>query len=386
MKRRWKIALGVGVVLLAAGSYLAYGLMRDAGVFTELQPGFGGTCTQVRWSGPGNDDAMRPRLVGVEDILIDAELGVAFFSAEDRRASMTQRETRGAILVARLADLEGSMREATDDASGTPRPFHPHGIGYFKDAAGRRTLMVVNHPDMARDMADTDKHHTIEIFDVLYEVNMDGHASVTLRHRQTVTSPVFTSINDVAPLDHNTFFATIDVGSTSSLGRTLETFGRLPRAGVAFWDTKEARVVIPDLTYANSVAVTPDFSRLYVTETTGRRFSAWDISADPAAPILVSDISIPSALDNIDIAADGRVWIASHPKMFDFLAHAGDARAMSPSQVLALNVKPGGGGEVNQIYLNPGEELSGSSVAVVHRKQMLVGSVFEEKILNCLLP
>lgn len=386
MKRGWKIALGAGGVVLAAGGYFAYGLMRDAGVFTEIAAGFGGTCTQVRWAGPGSDEATRPRLVGVEDLLIDSELGVAFFSAEDRRASMTQRETRGAILVARLADLEGSMREATDEASGAPRPFHPHGIGYFKDAAGRRTLMVVNHPDMARDMADTDKQHAIEIFDVLFEVDVDGHASVTLRHRQTVTSPVFTSINDVAPLDHDTFFATIDVGSTSSLGRTLETFGRLPRAGVVFWDTREARIVIPDLTYANSVAVTPDLSRLYVTETTGRRFSSWDISADPAAPRMVSEIAIPSALDNIDIAADGRVWVAAHPKMFDFLAHAGDASAHSPSQILALNVNAAGGGDVTQIYLNPGEELSGSSVAAVHRKQMLVGSVFEEKILNCLLP
>ncbi len=385
MRRGWKIALGTGIVAVAAISIFAWRLADAAGVFTEITPGFGGTCQQVRWAGPGNDDATRARLVGVEDLVIDHELGIAFFSAEDRRASMTQRETRGAILVARLADLEGSMREATDDASGAPRPFHPHGIGYFIDAAGNRTLMVVNHPDMARDMADTDKHHAIEIFDVIASVDGNGHAGVTLRHRQTVTSPLFTSINDVAPLDHANFYATIDVGSTTSLGRTLETFGRLARSRVVFWNSVEAKVVIEDLIYANSVAVAPDMARLYVTETTGRRFSTYDIRESASAPVLSGAVDLPSALDNIDIGEDGRVWIAAHPKMFDFLAHVGDPAALSPSQIMVLNVKASGG-EATQVYLNMGEELSGSSVAAVHRRQMLVGSVFEEKILNCLLP
>jgi hypothetical protein len=40
---------------------------------------------------------------------------------------------------------------------------------------------------------------------------------------------------------------------------------------------------------------------------------------------------------------------------------------------------------VDRLYLDLGDELSGSSVAASHKGELLIGSVFEERLLRCKL-
>lgn len=385
MRRGWKIVLITGGVILVAATIMVVRTLEAAGQFTTIHAAFDGSCTQVRWAGAGSDPAARARLVGVEDLVIDRELGVVFFSADDRRASLANRESRGAILVAALTDLQGTMREASDDTSGIARPFHPHGIGLYTDASGRRTLMVVNHPDMAVAMDDMAKRSTIEIFDVTVAQGADGGNAVGLKHRATISSDAFPSLNDVEPIDHERFYTTVDQGSETALGRAIEVFGRLPRARVAYFDGRIARVAADGFVYANSLALNANRSELLVSEISGRTMSIFAVDAASGALSLVDKSFLGTGLDNIDIGENGDIYVAAHPKMFDFLQHAGDPTYLSPSQILRIRTV-NGVHEARQIYLNLGDELSGASVAAVVGDRMLVGSVFEEKILDCRLP
>jgi arylesterase/paraoxonase len=41
--------------------------------------------------------------------------------------------------------------------------------------------------------------------------------------------------------------------------------------------------------------------------------------------------------------------------------------------------------QIDEVYLNRGEALSGSSVAAMYQDRLLIGSVFEKKFLDCRL-
>ena len=89
-------------------------------------------------------------------------------------------------------------------------------------------------------------------------------------------------------------------------------------------------------------------------------------------------------LDNIDVDSDGNLWIGAHPRLLDFLGHAQDPKKLSPSAV--VKVTPAGDStSFETIYVNTGEELSGSSVAVHDKGRLVIGAVFDPKYLNCTL-
>jgi arylesterase/paraoxonase len=90
-------------------------------------------------------------------------------------------------------------------------------------------------------------------------------------------------------------------------------------------------------------------------------------------------IDLRSGPDNIDVDADGNLWIAAHPKLLRVLAHQKNASELSPSQV--LRVSPDG--KVEEIYMNGGEQVSAASVAAVSGKRMLIGEIFDDGFLDC---
>src|SRR6185369_14417475 len=94
----------------------------------------------------------------------------------------------------------------------------------------------------------------------------------------------------------------------------------------------------------------------------------------------VRSLFLNAGPDNIDVDADGSLWIAAHPKLLDFLAHAKDAKKLSPSMVIKLD-PAAEDGALKTIYANLGDEMSGSSVAVSDGKHLAIGAVFEPKYL-----
>ncbi len=90
-----------------------------------------------------------------------------------------------------------------------------------------------------------------------------------------------------------------------------------------------------------------------------------------------------SGIDNIELDAEGNLWIGSHPKLWTFTRHAKDAEKLSPSQVFKISKMKNDGYTVEEVYLESGDNLSGSSVAAVYGKTLLIGSVFEDHFLKC---
>ena len=139
---------------------------------------------------------------------------------------------------------------------------------------------------------------------------------------------------------------------------------------------------LDELVYPNGVALRADARRLYLAFTTPRSVGVYALDPQSGSLAPRREIFVGSGVDNIDVAADGDLWIGSHPKLLAVGAHAEDPEHLSPSQV--LRVEPGSG-RIEEVYLDLADELSGVSVAAVHGERMLLGQIYDEGILDCSL-
>lgn len=346
---RKKIIIG-GFIVIAAIAVYVWTILRDAGEFKALQPHSGYTCVKVM------------NVLGPEDIAIDHSTGMAFISSVDFRALARGEFRQGAIF---SYNLEGKPA-LTNLTADLKMRFAPHGISFFAAADGRKYLFAVSHPL---------PKNCVEIFEIVNN---------TLQHRETVEGELIVSPNDIAAVGPRQFYFTNDHGSRSALGRKLEDYLRLSHANIVYYDGSGMRIVADGLPYANGIWATNDGKLLYATTTTGRGFQAYERLAGGDLQ-LIAELDLESGADNIDVDAQGRIRIASHPKLLTFVKHAANQENLSPSQVLEVSKNDKGGYSFSEIYLNRGDELSGSSVAAGYKDRILIGAVFENHFLDCKL-
>lgn len=347
MKKKVFAALVLVVVLLVLKT------LSDAGAFRTITPMGSEGCRRLEG------------VVGAEDADVDPQTGLVFLTSQDRRAWMAGQPSPGGLFVWNPA---AEAPPAALALGGFTGEFHPHGLSFFRNAEGAR-LFVVNHPTLNTS--------SIEVFAV--------SEGPTLAHLRTVTAPEFISLNDVAAVGLDAFYATNDAGTVNeTAGRVAETFLKLPWASVVFFDGQAARVVATGFKYANGIALSLDRRAVFVSESTGRRLFAF--ARDEASGALTERVSqrLESGLDNVSIDASGALWVAAHPNMVAFLDHAKNAGSTSPSQVVRARWDGGAAFETSDVLLDDGSKLSGSSVALpLGGSRFLVGSVFEPHLLDC---
>ncbi|PWR21778.1 strictosidine synthase family protein [Zavarzinia compransoris] len=309
-------------------------------------------------------------VVGAEDIVVDLGRNRAFVSIDDRRAAMAGRPVRGRIA---MIDLAAPSLAPVDITPAQPETFHPHGISLWTDpATGERSLFVVNHIQGGLNEIGISR---VEIFGIAE----DGR----LTPRGGVIGAEMNSPNDVLAVGPNQFYASNDHGSTTGLGILLENYLQLPRATVVYYDGKGFTRVADGIRFANGLGLSPDGRQFYVAETTGFAVRTYDRNPDSGRLTLRASTPVDNGVDNIDMAPDGSLWIAGHPRLLDFVAHAGDAAKPAPSEVVRLSPGPGGLA-VETVMTDPGQLISAASVAAYAGPgRFLVGAVFDEKLLDC---
>jgi arylesterase / paraoxonase len=163
--------------------------------------------------------------------------------------------------------------------------------------------------------------------------------------------------------------------------RMAEDYLRIPRSYLLYFDGSQFSKSYEGLNYGNGVNISNDGSKLYLTHTTGRELLTFKRNQETGGLQLLDTLNLKSGLDNIHVDEDDNLWIASHPKMLKFIGHAKDSSKKSPSQVFKLSPN-GSSYKVEEIYLNNGEQLSASSVAVRYKDDLFIGVVFESKVLQ----
>lgn len=358
MRRAWQIAAIAGSVVAVGALALVVRTLNTAGVFSSVTPAFAGTCQAVHG------------VVGAEDIAVDRRDGLAFISASDRRPGHPDAGRDGLYIM-----LIGHPELGVTRLSGTPKDFHPLGIDLYRDAHGELTLMAVNRRHEGQP--------SIDIFDVAVTKGADGSASAKLSERTSIRSSEIFSPNDVLAVGRNRFYVTNDHMSRTAFGNLLETYLQLPRANIVYYNGAFPRVAANGLRYANGLARSADGTRLYVAETLGREIDTYDVQAVTGRLTLVDHYSLPAGLDNITRDAEGRLWVAGHPKLFAYANYAKHPNEPSPSEIFRVTTKNGLPSGFTRVYVGLGKRIGAASVGVYAGGQLLIGSVFDDKILDC---
>ena len=346
-----RLLVAGGLVLLGVAIFAVYTLWL-AGEFRTLTPHFNGTCKTIKG------------VIGAEDLALDAVGAQVFISAMDRRAAASQPSLPGALWRLDLATPDAEPQNLTPSL---PFPFRPHGLGLAR-AASETVLMVVNHRSGGVLSGGPD---TIEVF----QVANDGK----LRHKRSVSDPLLVAVNDVAPTRTGRFYASIDHGQPKGLLRQIEDLTRRPWSSLVMHDGKAARTVAKGLRYANGLALSADEGELYATGTVDRAVFVYRTAPDGGLR-QIRRIETETGVDNITVDEQGLLWIGAHPKLLTFVRHAADPAVRSPSQVLRVDPRTG---QVDEILLNDGMQLSASAAAVPWRGRLLVSPVFDPHLLDC---
>lgn len=349
-----RFLLGLGVPLLALAGFIVKTL-ADAGQFKQLAPHFAGRCAPV--SG----------MPGAEDITFHPTLGYAYISSDDRRAAQAGRPVQGGIY--RYDPASAAPPVLLTGAF--PGAFHPHGLGLFVAPDGTQTLYVVNH-------AAPGQHH-VERF----EAGADG----MLVHRQTLKDSALVSPNDVVAVDAERFYVTNDHRFPPGPLQLMEDYLQLALGNVLYFDGRGFREVVRGTAYANGINRSADGQAVYVAQSVGRSLTVYTRDADSGALTEQRTIPLETGPDNIEVDAQGHLWLGAHPKLLGFAAHAKDASGATRAPAQVLRLKPSADTlEAEEVFLDDGRQTAGTAVAAVSGKWLLLGPVFEKDLLRCELP
>lgn len=358
-RRRWLryLLIGLGVGVAAVGLFTIR-ILWLSGAFRSIKPHFQGYCRLIQ--GP----------VGPEDLTIDDAAGEAYISATDRRAVAAGRPVPGGIWKYALDPAsaeDASLVNLTPDAT---TYFQPHGLSLFVGEDGRRTLFVINHPAPGGGWPT----HTVEIYDV-------GEAGLV--HRATLTDPRLVTPNDLVAVGIDRFYITNTHAHPPGTAQTIETYLQLRGAQILSYGPGGFRTAAADLLFPNGINVSHDGRTLYAVSVTGLSVLVFDRDPRTDALIRREEIPIGSGGDNIEVDADGALWIGSHPKLLAVQKYARDPSSPSPSQVLRVVPDARGGARVDEIYLNDGTEIGAASVAARRGNRLLIGQIFGNGFLDC---
>ena len=330
------------LILLAVILIFIFKTLKDAGVFRTIENYTDGELQQSISGIPGP-----------EDMDLDHSTNTLYISSTDRWNADQENSTNGIYRLDLPDGTPGLMPITLKTA------FNPHGIGLYH-TSDATYLFAVNH-------AEGD-------FVERFLIRNDS-----LIHEETFQHEWMCCPNDVAADGKRTFYVTNDHGIKNGFGRVLEDYLRLPKSYVLYYDGTAYGKVLEGLNYANGIAFSNDRSKLYVTETTTGKLNSLEMADGKVHQ--VHTLRLHTGVDNIYVDAMDRLWIGAHPKLFAFVAHSKDSTKSSPSEVLKL-IPQGDSFTVEQVYLNTGEELSGSSVALWHDGELFVGAVFQSTILR----
>lgn len=382
----------------------------QVGDFAEKTAGCQATDVSVLSSDDGTTTDTPPFVfAGPEDMTFDREAGVVYISASPRQQRAEAARARadvlpqGGIYVLRIEDLDRwsgkslPVRNISRAYSATS-DFNPHGISLLIDPESRaRTLFVVNHPNVwTLDGGWKDAETTVVRFAV-------GAAPNQLL--QPVLPPVgmgkeACGVNDVVAIDQSRFLVT-DSSRDCTLLQQLRGLVTGERSGSIL--AADHGIVSPLLPraflFANGITIRPSDGvlgsrQLFVSDSRAGEVHRYRLATEGALTLEDDGVVLTEAglVDNLEWDDDARLIVTTHPSMLRFVLYGGCRLSgsaclvqRSPSAVLRVASTPPAiaANDADLLFHDGGGLLSGASVAVVAGNRLLIGSVFDSRLVVC---
>lgn len=326
--------------------------LYEAGTFKSIKSRFAGTQKIIAVAAGG-----------AEDITINQQTGIAYISADARRATLAGKANpaKGTIY---WLDVKNPNALPVDMLPGFKPEFHPHGISYFKTTSGKELLFVINH-------TQKNTSQKVERFEI---------RGKKLVHLETIQDKLMTSPNDLVAVGEQQFYITNDHGYLKGFKRKMEEYLRLPLGYVNFYNGKTMTKVAEGITYANGINIGDDKRTVFVASPTNNQLFVFNRKTDNTLE-KTETIGLGTGADNIELDAQGNLWMGCHPKLFAFVAHKKNPKKKAPSEVIKLAYQSKGVYELKSVYMDDGTHLSASSVAAAYKDNLLIGGVFDKKFV-----
>ncbi len=342
-----KIAIVFGLLILAVFAFVGYTL-QSTGYFREINPvnNFGGVHSAIN-------------LPGVEDFALARADSLLILSVTDRAAGRDGKNGVHGLYLIDLRDESFSPAALTEEID---FPFYPHGISIYQIDSAKYGVMAINHAQ---------GKHTVESF------LLEGK---NLTHLQTIEGSLLISPNDLVMMSPQTFYYSNDHGNTSKVGVFAEDYLGMKASNVGYFDGNEFRIVAEGIAYANGVQYDFERNLLYVASPRGFlvRVFEGEVNGDLN---WVEDIDAGTGVDNIELDESGRLWIGCHPNLMGFTLYAGGKLEKAPSEIITIDYQKGTGAKFESVWVDTGEIMSASTVAVPFGDYLFVGNVMDQKAL-----
>lgn len=240
-------------------------------------------------------------------------------------------------------------------------PFYPHGISTFDS----KIIYAINHhPEGDR----------IEKF---------KWVDSKIVFEKSLQDPQLQLANDLAPINSDQFFVTIDHGFKNTYGQLFENYSRVGFGHVLFFDGVKFLRVIDQLSYANGVVADNINKKLYVAEMLAKKIHIYNIE-NPIKPVKLSEIKTEGFPDNLSLdLTTQQLWIATHLKILSLKKHSNNHEVeISPSGILKVDLQ---NNNVKQMLLGNSLKFSALSIATPANEHYYLGSIFGSTIFKCSL-
>jgi len=353
MKIGKRILLGLAA-FMALSILITVVYLARGGAFKTIESEFEGACVDYPLDG------------SAEDIHIDRERGIAYLSVLDRMGVARGEPPKpGNIMALDLNTMElgNALATTTDHMS-------PHGISLYISPTGERTLFMINHPADRVNGTETINRYT---------ETSPGQFSLT----QVLSHPDVISPNDLVAVGPKQVYVANDKGAANGWQKFLENIFGVGYSKLVYFDGDEGSTVLDDVASGGGINASTDGTLIYIGETGGQTLRVLNRAADGSLTD-ATKVKLGTSPDNVDVAADGSLTIAAHPNLMALIKHFINGTP-APSQVLHVTTDSDDALEydVEEIYLNTGEQISASSVGATYKNKLLIGSITAKKVLIC---
>lgn len=321
-------------------------------------------------------------LGGPEDVVIDSEAGIAYVSSQKRaRFGIRQYEKPGAIYTLRLDDPKPAPSDTSTAAASEnfdPANFHPHGIDLVVDESGKAQLFAISHAEGGS---------RVEVFDVA------DRSTGRLVHVRTIgPDAVLANPNDIAAVDRNEFYFSNSYSTENRTTVMLQEVLQMRTGSVAhcrFADQGAGtlRIVEEGFSFLSGIAVDRrvEPKRVYVAPLWARKVSVYEQASEGLLIRTDREIRLPGGADNLNLDADGSMWIGAAPDFAAVMAYALGYRDIAPSLVVRIDDLTVDAPEVETVFTDDGHVISAASAAAYYqregRQRLLVGAPFQDRML-----
>ena len=313
---------------------------------------------EINISSP-NKIIARIALKGAEDIVVEKELGFAIISATNRLVYPPTKPEKGNLY---FIDLNDGKFQPVNLTSKLELPFAPHGIDIMKISDTSYHILAINH---------VNKQHSIEKF------LLKGKELI---HLKTFKNESMIQPNDIEIISQDEFYFTNDHAYTEGLGKILEEYGGLSFSNVIRFNRDNYNEVATDIAYANGIAYDQKRKLLYVASPRHFKVKVFYRKSNGMLDF-IEDIPAKTGVDNLTLDDFGNIWIGAHPNLLRFAAYAKGDYEISPSEIIKIKYESRNQFEVESLWVDNGERMSGSTVAVPFNNWLIVGNVMDNHFL-----